>query len=161
MRFYRRYGVILLTVLLAAGACCAQAGSRPGSKRSDEERTVAALLADNGRAPIPGFLETLVARLGDGAAVGVIQYLGERKTSVSDDAISRDEVERSLAIVRMAFAAPNVIQLDENRVPKATLILLRYLNVVSDGSVRDDVASTSRFVEELKFRQLKQSEAAK
>jgi hypothetical protein len=114
------------------------------------------LLADTGRAPIPGFIETLVTRLGDGAAVGVIQYLGGRRVSVSDDAISREEVERILAIVRMAFAAPSVIQLEENRMPKATLILLRYLRLVSaPGSLREDIDSTSRFVEELKLRQLR------
>lgn len=43
------------------------------SYQSRAEQTVAILLADNGSAPIPGFLQTLVSQLGDDAG-GLPQY---------------------------------------------------------------------------------------
>src|SRR5215471_7825873 len=100
------------------------------SQEFGAEQTVSTLLADDGHAPIVGFVETMVGRLGDGAAVGVIQYIGERKDSVSEDSVSPEEIRRILDILRMSFAAPQIIEAPQNRSPKATLVLLKYLSAL-------------------------------
>lgn len=65
---------IMTVVLLCCAAIAAQTSS--GSERtfheSDGEQIAAMLLADDGRAPIFGFLETQVGQLGDDAALGVM-----------------------------------------------------------------------------------------
>lgn len=146
--------IILLTLVsvYASGVSQTVTSSQPASPRSDAEQTVAILLADNGRAPIPGFVETSVNRLGDGAALGIIQYLGERKERVSEDPSSSEEVRRMLLIIRMAFAAPNIIQSDENRYPRATLVLLKYLSCLPvANAVKDDIASTNHLMEQTRL----------
>jgi hypothetical protein len=150
---------IVATMLLSCAVSVGQASQRPQQDlyRSSEERTVAMLLADNGQAAIPGFLQTLVNRMGDDAAVGIIQYLGERKMTASEDFTSPQETERILDIIRMAFAVPSTIESDRERIPKASLVLMKYLTCLpASGSLRDDIESTSRFVEELKVRTVKQ-----
>jgi hypothetical protein len=154
---------VFVLTLFSCGAGARQAlnASKPSSHRSDAERTVAMLLADNGQAPITGFTQTVITRLGDGAAVGVIQYLGERKTTVSKDATSPEEVRRILLILRMSFAAPQIIQSDENRSPRATLILLRYLSSLpAAGAVKDDIRSACDFIEQLKVHQLNENSSS-
>lgn len=124
--------------------------------RSSPEQTVASLLADDGQAPIFGFLQTVVSQLGDDAAVGVIQYLGERKMTASADPASPQEIRRILEIVRMAFAVRVISHPDRTRVPNATLVLLKYLACLPAANAeKENLESTSRFVEDLKLRQLK------
>src|ERR1700694_3973691 len=142
-----------IILLLAVFFCVEGLGqtTSPKGNQSEAERTVATLLADGGHSPTVGFLDTLVGRLGDGAAVGVIQYLGRRKSTVSEDSTSPDEIRRILYIVRTAFATPRIIEADENRSPNATLVLLKYLSGLSGaGAVKSDLESTINFVEQLK-----------
>lgn len=145
------------TVLVMAVLCCIVAvgqtstDSQRDSHQSSAQQAVAILLADNGRAPIPGFLETRMSQLGDDAAVGVIQYLGERKTTTSKDFTSPQEIQRILRIIRMAFAVPNINHANGNRTPKATLVLLQYLTCLPAATaVKSDLENTSKFVEQLK-----------
>jgi hypothetical protein len=152
---------VLVVMLFCCVGCIAQEqkGDRSlTSHRSEEEQAVAILLADNGLAPIPGFLETRVSQLGDDAAVGVMQYLGERKTTVSGDSTSPEEIRRILDIIRMAFALPNSkrVPADGKGVPRATLVLLEYLSCLpSSASVRNELADASRLLTEAKMRELK------
>ena len=121
-----------------------------GSYDSSAHQTVAMLMADNGQAPIPGFFQTLVSQLGDDAALDVMQYLGERKATVAEDSVSPQEISRILDIVHMAFAVPGDHPTG-NRVPKATLVLLKYLSCLpSASSEKENLANTSKFVEQLK-----------
>jgi hypothetical protein len=146
-----RTRIILVIAFLWCSACVAQTQVEARQTQPDPEGTVAILLGDNGQAPIPGFVDTLVRRLGDGAAVGVIQYLGRRKTTVSRDPTSTEEIKRILLIIRMAFDTPNIIESMEDRSPKATLILLQYLSgLPAAGPVREDIRATGDMVEKLK-----------
>lgn len=151
-----RIKIVLAALSLSWTAALGQASNshQQPAGRSSPEETVAILLADNGQAPIPGFLQTLVSQLGDDAAVGVIQYLGERKMTAAVDPVSAQEVRRILEIVRMAFAVPITNHPDRSRIPNATLVLLKYLTCLPIASVeRADLESTSQVVEELKLRQ--------
>jgi hypothetical protein len=126
-------------------------GSPQTPRQPEAEQTIAILLADHGQAPIPGFIATLVSRMGDGAAVGMMQYLGDRKTTVAEDPTSPEEIRRMLEIIRMAFSTPTIIDSAENKVPKVTLILLNYLgSLPAAKAAKTDMKSTSDFVEQMK-----------
>jgi hypothetical protein len=145
--------LILAVASLCCGAGLAQSpqGASQASPCSNPEETVAVLLADNGRAPIPGFFQKRVVGLGDAAAVGIIQFLGDRKATVSKDSTSTEEIRRVLLIIQIAFEAPNAIQCSENRYPKATLVLLKYLSSLpTAGPVQDDLRGTAEMIEKLK-----------
>jgi hypothetical protein len=117
----------------------------------EEQQAVAMLLADGGHAPLYGFVETLVSRLGDRAAVGVIQYLGERKVTVTEDAITTDEIRRILLVIRIAFATPTIIATEENRNPRAAMILLKYLSCLPSSTlVKGELESANNFLEQTK-----------
>ena len=149
--------VAALSLFCAVSVGQTSHGPQPDPDRSPEEQTVAILLADNGQAPIPGFVQTLVNRMGDDAAIGVVQYLGDRKATASVDPTSPQEIERILAIIRMAFAAPNIVQPERARIPKASLVLLKYLTCLpAAGLLRNEIDSTSRVVEDVKVRPLKE-----
>jgi|HubBroStandDraft_6_1064221.scaffolds.fasta_scaffold273046_2 hypothetical protein len=153
-----RIVTFFFAALFSCAACFGQAttGSESTPEGSNAEQTVAILLADGGQAPVPGFVQALVTRLGDGAAVGVIQYLGDRKESVAMDATTPEEIERILYIVRTAFQVPNNIESAENRSPKATLILLQYLSTLSAArTIRGNLKSTGNFIEQVKASQSK------
>jgi hypothetical protein len=152
---------IAAVALLWCVASAAQTSNSPkqAAYRSEEEKTIAILLADNGTAPIFGFLQTGVSQLGDDAAVGVMQYLGERKTTVSADSTSPQEIRRILEIIRMAFVLPNSKRsLDDGKgIPKATMVLLQYLRCLPRAaSVKEELDTTTRFIEGVKLRQLKE-----
>jgi hypothetical protein len=53
------------------------------------------------------------------------------KTTVSEDSTSPEELRRILIIIKMSFEVPTIIEANENRVPKATLVLLSYLGSLS------------------------------
>jgi len=142
---------ILALELLFCGTTLCQTGSRQFASQSKAEKIVAMLLADDGNAPIVSFTEKDVERLGDGSAVGLIEFIGDRKMNVSEDRISPQEMRRMLLIVRMSFEVPNIVEADENRTPKATLVLLKYLSSLPAAkTLQDDLRATSNTIERLK-----------
>lgn len=142
--------MVLALAVLSCKLSQSQITASQQADQSEAERTVAAVLADGGHPPILGFLETLVGRLGDDAAVGVIQYLGNRKSNVSEDSVSPDEIRRILYVVRTAFSTPRIIESGEKRSPKATLVLLKYLGCLpSARAVKRELDDTGAFVEQI------------
>jgi|GEM_PF-6491463 hypothetical protein len=90
--------------------------------------------------------------MGDRAALGVFQYLGERKTTVAEDSTSPQEVKMILYIIRTSFAKPSIIDSEANRSPKATMVLLKYLGTLPAArSLRNDLQQTTIFVEQTKL----------
>ena len=154
--------MVLALAVLSCKLSLSQITASHKEDQSEAERTVAPLLADGGHAPIVGFLETLVGRLGDDAAVGVIQYLGNRKSNVSEDSVSPDEIRRILYVVRTAFSTPGIIESGEKRSPKATLVLLKYLGCLpSARAVKRELDDTGAFVEQIKLESSKDTSAAR
>lgn len=148
MKTFITYMCTVLCSILTVG----QTANGAHPDRSEAEKTVSILLGDDGHAPIPGFVATLVNRLGDGAAVGIIQYLGERKTTVGEDITSPEELRRILTVIKMSFEVPAIIEAKENRMPKATLILLNYLgSLPAARAVKADLDNTNKFIEQLKL----------
>ena len=147
---------ILSMALLSYGISLAQnsTGSAPAPKRSDAQQLVALVLADNASSPAYGVssVQTSFNRMGDKAALAVFQYLGERKTVVAKDPTSPEELRMILLIIRMSFAVPNIIESEEHRSPKATMVLLSYLSSLSvANTVKDDLEKTIGFVERTKL----------
>ncbi len=146
---------ILSILLLSYGISLAQpqSGAPAAPKRSDAEQLVALVLDDNASSPAYGVSSVVTGfnRMGDKAALGVFEYLGERKTTVAEESTSPEEVRMILYIIRTSFAAPNIIDSAENGSPKATMVLLKYLgSLPAARAVRDDLQKTIAFVEETK-----------
>jgi len=73
------------------------------------------------------------------------------------------EIEGILFVIRMAFAAPAIINSEADREPKATSMLLTYLSSlqISNG-VKQEIQQTRQFVEQqIKDYKLKQAEVQK
>lgn len=141
---------LLIVGLLLGCSVLAQTAPESFSGQLGAERTVSTLLADNGKAPIVSFAEKRIGRLGDGAALGIILYIGDRMIGAPNVPLSPEEVRRMLLIVRMSFAAPKIIETEENRSPKATLVLLKYLgSLPSAKSLQEDFHNTLTLVEKI------------
>lgn len=142
---------------IAALSCVnifAQTNDSNVARQSDPDEIVAIVLAQNGHSPAYGlsFIEKQIHGMGDAVAVGVIQYLGGRKTTVSEDVVSPDEMKMILFIARKSFEAPALITLEKNRSPRATLVLLEYLGTLpAANAVRDDLERTTRLAEQIRL----------
>ena len=72
--------------------------------------------------------------------------------TVDEDSTSPQEVKMILYIIRTSFSEPKIIDSDENRTPKATMILLKYLGTLPAArGVREDMQQTTAFVEQTKL----------
>jgi hypothetical protein len=147
---------VVAILLSSCGLILAQTstGSTPAPKRSDAEQIVAIVLADNASTPAYGlsFIEKHLHRMGDQVALGVFQYLGARVNTVAEDSLSPLEMRMILYIVRKSFQYPELIQSEENRSPKATMVLLRYLGSLGAARAeRDELERTTTFIEQIKL----------
>ena len=130
--------------------------SQEGSQDPYSEKLVAALA--NRNAPVVSMQEKAINRLGDRAAIGFVRHLGGSLTPST-----AQEIEGILFVIRMAFAAPAIINSEADREPKATSMLLTYLSSlqISNG-VKQEIQQTRQFVEQqIKDYKLKQAEAQK
>lgn len=85
--------------------------------------------------------EKAVNRLGDRAALGLIRHMGAQIPS------DPQELGRILNVIRMAYAAPKMISYDADRDPKATLLLLSYLDFLPlPGKSKAEVEQTRAYV---------------
>jgi hypothetical protein len=72
--------------------------------------------------------------MGDRAAIGII------KIYTQDDLLKPANVNAYLPVIRAAFQFPNLISRKDDRDPKATILLLRYLGSnVKDAALRKQV----------------------
>lgn len=91
--------------------------------------------------PLVSMQEKAVNRLGDRAAIGLVRHLGVHTPSTSQ------EVEGVLFVIRMAFASPQTISSDADREPKATLVLLAYLNFLpASKDLKTEIEHTRVYV---------------
>jgi len=81
--------------------------------------------------------------LADASAVALTKVLSNKKLTAND-------IDNILAIIYMSFAVPKAIETLPDRCPRTTLLLLRYLDVVTtDAVVKRRIANTKRAVEAL------------
>jgi len=89
-----------------------------------------------------GYNEKIVNRLGDGAAIAII------KIFTAKELVKPENVNQILSIVREAFERPEIVPVEEDRNPRVTNLLLRYLeNQTTDSKLKTSIHKTEEFVE--------------
>lgn len=87
------------------------------------------------------FIEKSVYRSGDRIALGIMQ--GFTQDELRDSA----RLEKILALIRLSFSQPSLISYEEDRNPRATLILLYFLeHEFKEGELRQKVLDTEKYV---------------
>jgi hypothetical protein len=88
-------------------------------------------------------VEKQLQRRGDAVSVALLKILDDR------DLKEDRTVEAVLDLVRQAFSSPKLISLEEDKKPKVTMFLLKYLQrSISDAKTLQDIEETVRFVNE-------------
>ena len=81
-----------------------------------------------------------LARLGDRASIALLRLWDQEKLD--------SRVEDVLPLIRIAFTDPQLISVADDKKPKVTLFLLRYLRgKTTDPKVQSDIQQTLEFVE--------------
>jgi hypothetical protein len=89
-----------------------------------------------------GHDDKIIGRMGDAAAVAITKV-------VRDKDLSPAEIERVLLVIHMSFAAPRIVEIEADREPRTTLLLLRYLDSLGPpAAIKQRIAETKRFVEQ-------------
>ena len=92
------------------------------------------------------WLEKRQNRLGDAAAIALVKLLSDQRV------LESRVLQRSLEIVRGAFAAPCLIEVPADRKPSITLLFLRDLaRRVEDENDKKKILDTVTFVEQSSF----------
>ncbi len=131
--------LFILLIFLASGELGLCQGD---SQNPYAEKLVTALVAGRGTLVVYSMQEKALNRLGDGAAIGLIRHVGAQIPTTSQ------EVQRMLSVIRMAFAAPEIIASDADREPKATVVLLSYLSFLPvSSSLKEQIKDTRTYVE--------------
>jgi hypothetical protein len=126
--------VLSITVMLVGCAAFAQNCSQDESPAFHNTRAaVSALLSNPGYS---GSEEKILNRAGDSAAIAVIR-------SVSfEDTASPKQAEQILMILKLAFAAPQLIEASSDRRPTAAMLLLDRLKHSPYGQGNNEVENT-------------------
>jgi len=128
-----------LLLLLLIGSLFADAQTCLDQDDPYAERAIQSALSLNGVSL--SFTEKAINRLGDRAALGLMRAMSNQPLTTPD------QVRGVLSIIRNSFAAPRVIALDADRKPKATLFLLKYLQVLPiSRSLTAEVSKTKAFI---------------
>lgn len=78
-------------------------------------------------------VEKKINRSGDRAAIAIIRSIGTERPLTSKD------IEQICFIIRLAFEAPQIISTDNDRQPRATLLLLSYLSYLPAAKESKDI----------------------
>jgi hypothetical protein len=88
------------------------------------------------------FVEKQLQRRGDAVSVALLKILDER------DLTEVRTAEAVLDLVRQAFSSPKLISLEEDKKPKVTMFLLKYLQrSISETRTRKDIEETINFLD--------------
>ena len=91
----------------------------------------------------PGSIAKALDRMGDAAAVTVTRILGGTAN------LPVDQVDTVLAVIHLAFAAPQLVDEVSDREPRTALFLLRYLDLsTNDAGLKGRIAAEAQYVRE-------------
>ena len=123
------FGVWFTFVVLATSGW-AQTGSTPPT-----QEMIANLLRTG---MYDGHLTKRLRTLGDESAVDIAK-------AISDRSLSSPEIDLILLMVSDAFSDPSFIQVESDRDPRVSLLLLHYLECsAQEASVKDRIAATRK-----------------
>jgi hypothetical protein len=135
----KRY-VLPITVMLLSCVAFAQDCSQDESAAfQNTKAAVSALLSYPGYS---GSEEKVLNRAGDSAAIAVI------RTVSFEDTVSPKRAEQILLILKLAFAAPQLIAASNDRRPTAALLLLDRLKHSSYGQGNNEIENTRIEIEQ-------------
>jgi hypothetical protein len=87
------------------------------------------------------FIEKQIYRAGDSIALAVIQGFSQ------DELLDKDRIERLLPILEVAFEHPSSITRKPDRKPRATLLLLDFLeNRMAEKALKEKIAATKKAI---------------
>jgi hypothetical protein len=88
------------------------------------------------------FTEKHINRLGDGVSVALLKIYD------SDELKNPQNIENYLPLVEAAFVAPHIITIAENKKPKVTMFLLKFLQKeVTDSELKVKISNTIKYIE--------------
>jgi hypothetical protein len=132
---YMRLSILALLLIVFPGASLCQTASQ-----TEPERAVRIILQQLAQGGYDGPAVGPVNRLGDAASVALTQIFGGQKPSSK-------EIENILMVIRMAFAAPQIVEVELDRQPRSTLFVLQYLEFLPvDAKLKGKIRETRRFV---------------
>jgi len=124
------------------------------TQEPDAESIVRQALSQASRGTYTSTAQKELGRLGDASAVALTRIVGEK-------ALDKSDIEPILLILTLSYAEPRVVKVDSDRQPRATLLLLRYLDLAtSDVKLREKIASTQAYVRDKYASSLKQRDAS-
>lgn len=98
------------------------------------------------------FVENSLARLGDSASVAVIKLLTEKQRE------DPSRLPELLYIIKLSFARPCIIDLDVDKIPNATLLLLKSLQAVAkDGQQQEQLAQLAEKMRSIPIEKCRQA----
>lgn len=126
-----RWLTALLAFVALSGVAC---GQTPTVATEDVIRRV---ITSGG---YDGITDKLLSRMGDAVAVQITRI-------VAGNDLTDNEIDGALAAIHLAFSDPKLVPESSDRTPRATLFVLRYLNLSAhDPAVRARVEETKAFV---------------
>jgi hypothetical protein len=115
LKYFAWFGFALLCVVPGLAQCA-------GADDPYAEEIIRSALSTPG--VTLSFTEKRLNTLGDRAAVGVIRVVGDESLDTPE------KVSEVLLIIRIAFGAPRLIACDFDKTPKATLFLLKHVEIL-------------------------------
>lgn len=88
------------------------------------------------------FTEKHINRLGDGISVALLKIYD------TDELKKPQNIENYLPLIEAAFVAPRIITITEDKKPKVTMFLLKFLQKeVTDSGLKAKISNTIQYVE--------------
>jgi hypothetical protein len=111
--------------------------SQTSTVATEEEDVVRRVITSGG---YDGFADKALSRMGDAVAVQVARIVAGRD-------VTDQEIDGVLLVIHLAFSDSKLVLEPSDRTPRATLFVLRYLNLLArDPAVRARVEETRMFV---------------
>lgn len=126
-----------LTIVLCLGLI--MASNAHGQAGNDPEHVVREIIASGF---IDGHDQKVIGQLGDAGAVLLTKILGGR-------GLTPRIIGGALDVITESFADPRLVQAERDKQPRATLLVLKYLDLsTNDVALKKHVAETRRYVED-------------
>jgi len=131
----KTFALLILTSLAVARAASAQdCKSNDFSSFSNVKNAVKSwMAAPKGMVVLDSFREKAFQRSGDSAAVAIAKVISDA------DLQSPTTMTRVLFVLRMAFSAPQIIEVCSDREPRVTMILLEHLRYFQKGRFEAEI----------------------
>lgn len=123
------------------------------TKARDAETIVRQALSQASRGTYTSTSQKELGRLGDASAVALTKIVRER-------ALTESDIEAMLLIINLSYSDAHIVNVDSDRQPRTTLLLLRYLaSATGDAKLKKKIEGTQSYVTEKYTNSLKQGDA--